>query len=29
MLKELGSAILEPLEIIFNQSVKGGEVPDE
>jgi hypothetical protein len=29
LLKELGASILEPLEIIFNQSMREGAVPDE
>jgi hypothetical protein len=29
MLKELGASVLEPLEILFNQSFQSGEVPCE
>jgi hypothetical protein len=29
MLKELGASVLEPLELIYDQSIRSGEIPDD
>jgi hypothetical protein len=29
MLKELRASVLEPLELIYNQSIRSGEIPDD